>query len=155
MCPQSESLAMYIDDLDMQNPSLNKFIVTGLITLKENFTGGLKLYMDVTRCSLDLSHCEQYDRVVIPNLCDKINDKSSVWAPMTKAIRPRMKCPLKTGSYVVNNGTFDLNLVSRLPIEGYRWIVKNRIVHGPKKSERLVFCCELDVSITVKKRARR
>lgn len=152
MCPNSSSMAIYIDDLNIRTPAQNKFIITGTIQINEKIPGALKLYMHVNRCSLDLSHCEQYDRVVIPNLCDKINDKSSMWAPMTKNIRPRMKCPISIGSYVVHNGTFDLNPVSRLPIEGYRWIVKNRIVMGPKKSERELFCCEVDVSITVAKK---
>lgn len=145
-------MAIYIENLDIRTPTVNKFIVTGTIQINENITSGLKLYMDVNRCNLDLSHCEQYDRVVIPNLCDKINDKSSFWAPMTKTIRPRMKCPVSVGSYIVNNGTFDLNLVSRMPIEGYRWIVKNRIVQGAKKKERELFCCEFDVSVTVAKK---
>lgn len=152
MCPNSSLMAINIENLEITNPSMNKFIVTGTIVTKENITGGLKLYMDVNRCTLDLSHCEQYDRVVIPNLCDKINDKTSFWAPMTKAIRPRMKCPITTGSYTVQNGTFDLNLISRMPIEGYRWTAKNRIVVGPKKNERNLFCGEFDVSVTVAKK---
>lgn len=154
MCPNSESLPLHIDKLKLENPSTNKFIVTGTIVAKENITGGLKLYMNVNRCTLDLSHCEQYDRVVIPNLCDKINDRTSFWAPLTKAIRPRMKCPVTVGDYIVNNGTFDMNLISRMPIEGFRWIVKNRIVNGAKKNERVLFCSDMDVSVTQAKKAR-
>lgn len=152
MCPNSENMTIYIDSFDLKSPSLNKFIISGTILMRENITSGLKLYMEVNRCSLDLSDCEKYDRVVIPNLCDKINDKASFWAPLTKAIRPRMKCPISIGNYTVNNGSFDLNMVSRLPIEGYRWIVRARIVQGPKKKERDLFCADVDVTVTVSKR---
>lgn len=160
MCPNSDSMPFSINSLEITNPSVNKFIVKGTIVIRENITNNIRLSMDVTRCNLDMSHCEQFDKVVIPKLCDKINDKSSLWAPMTKAIRPRMKCPIHIGEYEIQSGTFDLNLVSRMNIEGFRWIVKNRILHrqGDKKKtsshnqDRILFCLEGDVSVTAAKR---
>lgn len=142
-----------IQNWEIKNPSLNKFLITGDIKIRENITGDLKLVMEVSRCTLDMSHCEKYDRLVVPKLCDKINDKSSLWAPMTKMIKPRIKCPLILGEHVIKNGTFDLNLVSRLPIDGFRWIVSNRVIYAEKsRQNRTLLCVDGDVSVTASKR---
>lgn len=108
--------------------------------------------MEVTRCNIDMSHCEQHDRLVIPKLCSKVHESNALWSPLVKGIQPRIGCPLKAGTYTLTNGTFDFSMISRLPIEGYKWMVYNKVVQLANKTENKIFCLDAEVSITSAKR---
>lgn len=57
----------------------------------------------------------------------------------------------KQGTYVVNNATVDLTMVSRMPIDGYTWIIYLRFFKTKNRTKKSIFCARFEVAVTVAK----
>lgn len=47
------------------------------------------------RCTLDMTHCEDFNSLSISSICDRFNDKNMLWTNFITAFKPPLKCPIK------------------------------------------------------------
>lgn len=52
-------------------------------------------------------------------MCAKFKSKEKFFAETLSKINPPIVCPVKAGNYTFDNAEFDLNNVSRLPMDGW------------------------------------
>lgn len=65
-----------------------------------------------------------------------------------KTFQPRISCPLLAGKYIATNTTVDLTTFSRIPSEGWIWIVTVKSVSGEGKNKKLAMCLNVEVKIS-------
>jgi hypothetical protein len=131
--------------------NINK--VTYMVTLdvKEDIIGDLVLFAESNRCSLDMKTCEHYAKRNYNGLCEAFAEKNDMFAGFYRSVEPRLQChPLKSGKYSTLNTTLDLSAFSFIPIEGWIWIMKLRVVEKNKKgtSQKAAWCVDAEVKIT-------
>lgn len=52
------------------------------------------------------------------------------------------------GTYILTNGTFNVDPISRLPIEGYKWQSESKVFRDTK-DKKLILCILSDTVITI------
>lgn len=68
-------------------------------------------------------------------------------------IKPQIDCPLMPGEYTLTNGTFDLAMLSSLPLDGYKWMVYMKVLAEKKiRGKKLVSCFLSRVFVTLGKK---
>lgn len=113
--------------------------------------------MKITKCSLDLTHCDLYDTYKVINVCARLLEKNALWSKYVTSVRPPLRCPIAAGRYRIVNGTSDYTLAARLPIDGNRWITDMRLfetvtdVQTQRQRQEQVWCLDNDVRITLSK----
>lgn len=55
------------------------------------------------------------------------------------------------GTYAVNNAIIDLSLISRLPIDGYTWMIYMRSFNMKNRRKKAVFCVRFEVRVSLAK----
>ena len=75
--------------------------------------------MDINRCDLLMKGCEKYEKFSIGGMCTKFKAKNTSYSETLEKIVPPIVCPLRIGNYSFENTEFDLNFVSRLPLDGW------------------------------------
>jgi hypothetical protein len=117
----------------------------GQLLVSATVTGPLDLEIQTSRCTLEMKDCAYYDKITIPQICKKLLDQGAFWTPFLDNFQPSLTCPIKKGGYVLNNATLYLDIVSKLPIHGYRWLPVIRFISkGTTK-----FCIAAEVAITM------
>lgn len=113
-----------------------------------------QLEVTVDRCQINRAQCESFEQLVVKDLCEKLF-VSSVSVDFVDKITPPLRCPIKVGSYLLNEGKLDLNLIAHLPLDGFRWAVSVKIwdvSDRPKKT--LISCVEGQVRVMLNSRRR-
>ncbi|XP_055681121.1 uncharacterized protein LOC129788809 [Lutzomyia longipalpis] len=140
-----------MDNVTVTMIQRNLYVLNGYLDITKDINVPVALSMDVKRCTLDKTHCEDYDSLTITKLCGKLKDAKALWAPMIESIQPTPLCPVKHGIYRMTNATANLAVVSRLPLDGYRWVVRFT-VHQDGDKKKILICLDAEVSITNQKR---
>lgn len=117
--------------------------------------------MKITKCTIDLTRCDYYDTYKMTNICSKLIEKNALWSKYVSAIQPPLDCPIPAGEYQMINGTSDMTLAARLPIDGNRWLTSMKlfetvaIANTDKTRQEQVWCLDNDVRITLSKNSRK
>lgn len=109
------------------------------------------MIITANRCALDMSFCEEYDRISIGKLCSRFIQKNAPWSPFFDEIQPKITCPIEVGNYTFNNLVFDLGqTASILPIGGYRWLAFSKFLQQRENDQKkdIFFCLDVEVIIT-------
>lgn len=91
----------------------------GHLIITKDVPGPIELIIESNRCDLKMKACERYDLFSIGGMCEKFKSKNTFFAGTLSKINPPIVCPVKTGNYTFDNAEFDLNIVSRLPMDGW------------------------------------
>lgn len=137
----------------------------GNLTVKKDVQGPIEIHYSLTRCGFDRTNCEDFDKIIFKNICEKIRDRTSVFTHADQ-ITPRITCPVKSvglrkliffqfsyvwlffqGVYSLNNATLNLDIFSRFPISGYRWLSFIKWMKGKSKKQGIL-CINSDIIIT-------
>lgn len=51
--------------------------------------------MSAQRCDLNLTQCEDFGKITIPDVCRILNQRNSFWADFMTNTKPKLICPLK------------------------------------------------------------
>lgn len=137
--------------MNISTPQRNLYILNGDIIVSEDIKFPIALSLDVKRCSMDKTHCEDYDHMTMTQMCSKLRDAKALWAPMVEMIKPPPYCPVKKGTYRMVNATANLASVSRLPLDGYRWMTRFT-VHPEGHPKQVNLCVDVEVSVMNQKR---
>lgn len=113
-------------------------------SFSKDVTDPIQFHMKYTKCPLDdLASCDDHETAKVDHVCDHFSEQNALWSPLLKTIKPKLSCPIKKvistnsavllwnlrlknvkvilivqGVYTVRNGTFDLSMMSRLPVDG-------------------------------------
>lgn len=71
------------------------FYVNGQLIVDKKLYGPYEVEIDVTKCDLNRAHCEEHDKIVFKNICDKLLIKKSFWALFATNIEPKFVCPFQ------------------------------------------------------------
>lgn len=126
----------------------------GKIHILELMPMNIELELGLTRCNLDKTGCNAFDKMIFPRVCEKMGTKTSVAYKITKGITPTPKCPFTVGVYeLTNNSSMSLDIFKLIPLDGYSWKLQCAFFEkkGPKRV-RPIACVEYEVSIVNKSR---
>lgn len=118
------------------------------------FVFDIKLEIVVDRCQINRAQCENFDQIVIKDLCEKLSS-SSIGEEFGSKVTPTLECPIKVGKYKLTDGVLDLNMLAHLPLDGFRWAVWIKVwdvSERPKKV--MVTCIEGQVRVMLNSRRR-
>lgn len=96
---------------------------------------------------MKMTNCEDYDKILITGLCQKFKDKFAFYTEVLKAFTPPLECPIKPGNYSITDTTVNLDLVSRLPLNGHRYLVSFKAISGSKNGRKMVWCIDSETII--------
>lgn len=93
-CAEVDRLVSRYDGTISQNRFESNLRLDGNLTIKKDVGGPIEIHVSVTRCGLDRSNCEDYDKIVFKNICEKFRNRTSVFASIDY-ITPKITCPFK------------------------------------------------------------
>lgn len=129
-------------------------IVGIILTFPVHEMSILQVEVIVDRCQINRAQCENFEQLVIKDLCEKLLT-STVASAFVRKVKPTIICPVKAGNYRLTDGNLDLNLIAHLPLDGFRWAVMVKIwdvSERPKKV--MVTCVEGQVRVMLNSRRR-
>lgn len=122
-------------------------------------------------CALDKRHCSDVT-LTQANVCKRFADRGVIWSPFFDSISPPFRCPLHKviaitvihhclllfseyysclqGTYHIRNGTFDLSLITHIPLEPQN-IYVNMTFNNRNSNQKVlhqIFCFDASVIIT-------
>jgi len=118
--------------------------INGHIDVKENIPGDLYGEIESTRCTLDKSSCERYTNNTIKDICKRIDENE---AAFSKHLDPPLLCPIKPGNYALVNASFDLSLISMVPLDGYTWLVTFKLVTLENGLKKTLMCLNSETKV--------
>ncbi|KAK4884602.1 hypothetical protein RN001_000873 [Aquatica leii] len=139
-CPGYNNLVVYLQDIRYAPSKNNEITISAKIVATRDLLPQLKLVLKLDRCRVreDLDSCEPYQDVNRNNLCELQKARNQPWTPFFNHMEPNLPCPLKNGTYLNNNSTFDSTPLMALPIQGWYWKVKALVYESV--SSNLVMC---------------
>jgi hypothetical protein len=134
------------------NGTINKITVFGTFEIYKEMKD-LELTLDVVRCAFNMKTCDRYPTPsAIEELCSKFEDKGAYYSILFDSIEPIFKCPVKVGTYKLNQLTFELpSFITYFPLDGYVWVTTFKFVD--RKSRKIIGCLNSETKI-VRKRIR-
>lgn len=91
-------MAGRFDGIGSQDRFESNLRFDGNLTVKKDVHGPIEIHLSLTRCGLDRSNCEDYDKVIFKNICEKVRDRKSIFKEADQ-ITPRITCPIKSVSF--------------------------------------------------------
>lgn len=178
-CPQDEKNIIRFNGT-FTNIALNKYVTNGEITLKANVGGpievqklrricivlaekhffnsiffnksfNLQFQTIATRCDFNFTTCETYDTFSFPDICKVMNLQNTMWIDFGEHLHPKLKCPLKMSSIKIDNAIIDFAWISRLPLDGYKWVNSFKLfkqIPHVRHRKQLLFCLMSEATIT-------
>lgn len=121
----------------------------GVVSVTEEVKGELEMVIEGFKCSLDMTDCQKYNSFNVGGMCQKFQNTNAFYSSFFNSIRPPWKCPIKPGNYTIEEGLFDLNLISLLSLDGYVWSATFKFVSGDKRSKnkKIVMCLNSETKI--------
>lgn len=120
-CPEQNELLMQFNITKKALPQRNKFSLNGTILVLEKISGPIEvsedrsymnpdlffgnlhqLHFRTQRCTLDMTHCEDFDTLIIPEICSRLREKNVLWSDLIRSIRPKFGCPFRKVSKCQN-----------------------------------------------------
>lgn len=71
------------------------FRLNGNLSVNKKIYGPIEVQIDVTKCDLDRAHCEEYDKIIFKNFCEKIVRTNSFWTKFASTVEPKFVCPFQ------------------------------------------------------------
>jgi hypothetical protein len=93
---------------------------------------------------LPRTHCEDIDTHKSADVCQQLKAFTLLGTTFMDDITPKLECPPLKGTYKLNNMTFELQAVAKLPIGGYHWPGHVKVWTADKK---MVYCGDGEVTI--------
>lgn len=69
--------------------------LNGKLSVNKKIYGPMEIQIDVTKCDLDRAHCEEYDKIIFKNFCEKLVKTNSFWTRFASTVEPKLVCPLQ------------------------------------------------------------
>lgn len=141
-------------DLKMPKSNTNNTIrMNGTIYVSEKIIGEIDFILENNRCNLNLTSCEHFQNQNIPGICKMLKTKNAFYSKGFEGIKPQLFCPFEPGNYTIDDATFDVTLISMMPIDGYVWVTTFKLAAVTKgsKKKRLVMCANSETKV-VKRR---
>jgi hypothetical protein len=138
-------------DWKIASPVFNdKITFSGLMTVFEKISGPLHMSLVVSRCTLDLKTCRNYNTFNMKEVCKKFSDTAQFYSNVFTTIKPPLKCPLLPGNYTQTETTLSFQIVEFLPIDGYIYTVIANLASTEKdrKTTKISYCMKMEVKIT-------
>ncbi|KAF5284784.1 hypothetical protein FQA39_LY04509 [Lamprigera yunnana] len=147
-CPEYRHLPLSFQDVRFI-PSGKSYYVTAKIVASRNIDSNLKLLLKFERCKSkeNLDSCEPYNDLHIKNICQMTLADKKPWTPFVSSVRPPLSFPLKKGTYIAQNGSFDADALSFFPINGFFWKVRAKIYEGSYEEETPIMCTYVEGEI--------
>lgn len=120
--------------------------------------------MAVTKCSLDMQHCDALDEIST-DLCNIFKKDTPIDLTFMRKSIPPLKCPFEgvrvviiflenfvynlfwfQGIFDVSRGHVNLEFTNKLPLEGRHWLPTVKIYERINNKNSLAFC--MNVKIT-------
>lgn len=94
-CEEVDRMVGRYDGIVTQDRFESNLRLNGNLTIKKDIHGPIEIQLSLTRCGFDRSNCEDYDKIIFKNICEKIRDRKSIFAQLDY-ITPRITCPFKS-----------------------------------------------------------
>jgi hypothetical protein len=131
--------------------------LSGKIEILEQLPVNMEMELTLTRCNLDSTGCNFFDKLVFSRICEKMKAKTSIASKIVSGIHPTPQCPVAIGLYdMMNDSMFSVDMFKLLPLEGYLW--RTRYVFYEKngaKRVRPLACVEYDTSVVTRRTRRK
>lgn len=137
--------------LNLSFPPVNYVNIkySGSINVTHEVKGDIELVMEGNRCTLDMKTCEKNNNLNVGGICQKFHDKNAFYSSLFDNIKPRLKCPIKPGIYMIEEGFLDLSLISLLPLDGYIYVCAFKLAYGEKgsRAKKVAMCLNTETKI--------
>lgn len=107
--------------------------------------------MVARRCDLNMTQCEDYDTIMIRDICNVLSLSNQMWTDFAQHTTPKAKCPFDMKSIMVTNATVDLGYVAYLPLDGFYWSFLFKVFKSilrVRNKKKLLFCGSYEAIIT-------
>ncbi|XP_037034117.1 uncharacterized protein LOC119072897 [Bradysia coprophila] len=142
-----------LERFDLEQPTKYEFHLDADLRILADVTNPIQFHIKYSKCTLENegNNCDDHETAKFDNICDVLADRNAPWSELLKLIKPRLMCPIRKGLYTIRNGSLDLSMFSRLPIDGYRYVTTLSLYETPKgDSHHLQLAClDSDVIVTV------
>lgn len=81
----------------------SQFQLNGKLSINTKIYGPMEVQIDVTKCDLDRTHCEEHDKIVFKNFCEKLVKTNSFWTRFASTVEPKFACPFKVVRILFKN----------------------------------------------------
>ena len=132
-----------------------RIVQSGHFQIFEEITPPIEAYITINKCDKTYKTCQLFVHIHLDHICQKLNDKNSMWSSFYNKIEPKVQCPVKTGSYYHNNSTVDFTSLLTFPVSTHIWLVKLKICHGSKICQKELFCLNFATEISYKRKQSR
>lgn len=110
-----------------------------------------QLQIIVKRCDFNKTKCENFDTILLPDVCKLFELKDKLWTDFMMHAHPKLKCPFNMKTIDITNATVDLGYIAYLPLDGYDWTFLMRTFNPPAKGQKkkqMLFCGMYEVIVT-------
>ncbi|CAH1395841.1 unnamed protein product [Nezara viridula] len=122
-----------IENVTLAMLGRGKYVMNLVFKVTKTITGG-KLWVTLNKCkTTSVGDCE-YVLTYHLEYCSMLSAKGP-WSGFLEASRPRFKCPMKPGNYMIRNASLDasqiMNIGSVAPArwwDDYHWRVKFELI---------------------------
>lgn len=143
-----------VTNFSFPKSNINKLMLSGIITVKEDIKGDIDFTIESTRCDWNMTNCAIFSSTTIKDMCKKFTEKNKFYTSAFERIKPSLKCPIKTGNYLLEESSIDLLTFAMLPFDGYVWVVTFKMASGDikNKTKKLIMCLNTEIKISRAKR---
>lgn len=114
-----------------------------------------QLQVTAKRCDFNMSLCENFNAITIPDLCKLMAQKNKLWDDLIAHMKPPPRCPINTAAIEISNATMDLSYIGYLPIAGYNWISAFKLfksITNIRHKKHLLFCIMFESTVAKSQR---
>lgn len=104
--------------------------------------------MIAKRCDFDLTQCESFNSVTIPDVCKILDMEDQLWTDFMAHTHPRIQCRYKPTTIKVMNATIDAGYVAHFPLDGYMWTFTLKMYKRVGHRKIVLYCQSFDVVVT-------
>lgn len=95
ICTNFENSFVKYENTKLTEPEKSKFLFTADIEILHDIKGHIEVHLESSRCNIDRSNCQNYDKMIIQKFCSILHDKSAPWTPLVQNISPVPNCPIQ------------------------------------------------------------
>lgn len=96
------------------------------------------------------NYCETFTNFTIVDFCERLVTPGMMGYRYLSKIKPKMKCPVKAGTFSMDKVDIFFGRMLSLPVEGYRWIIRSSMlgkVLGDKREMITLGCLAMNARI--------
>ncbi|XP_031618261.1 uncharacterized protein LOC116337652 [Contarinia nasturtii] len=151
ICDTDKESPIKMEYFNILRAERQKYTLNSSIKVSKDIQEILYFKMSAIECSLSRGKCNDLLAKGTPDICNYINKPNSIWSNVVNTSKPPLRCPIKAGTYHVENSTFDLSLVSRIPIDPCTLMINLTIFdYFPvsNRKRRDLVCISVKVTVT-------